>query len=65
MMRDGTEALTLGQVIGRTASRFPHQPAIVSAAFAPLTYHDLQRQLDGIRRQLRLAGFDRNALIGC
>ena len=65
--RDGTEPeaqCTLGQVIGRTASRFPHQPAIVSATFAPLTYHDLQRQLDGIRRQLRLAGFDCNARIG-
>ncbi|WP_082646425.1 AMP-binding protein [Bradyrhizobium valentinum] len=66
-MRDGTEAeakLTLGQVIGRTASSFPHQPAIVSATFAPLTYRDLQRQLDSIRRQLRLAGFDCNARIG-
>ena len=66
-MRDGTEPeaqFTLGQVIGRTASSFPHQPAIVSATFAPLTYHDLQRQLDDIRRQLRLAGFDRNARIG-
>src|SRR5262245_35925031 len=65
--RDGTEPeaqLTLGQVIGRTASRFPHQPAIVSATFAPLTYHDLQRQLNDIRRQLRLAGFDCNARIG-
>lgn len=65
--RDGTEPeakFTLGQVIGRTASRCPHQPAIVSAAFAPLTYHDLQRQLDDIRRQLRLAGFDCNARIG-
>lgn len=56
--------LTLGQVISRTAKRFPHEPAIVSATFAPLTYRDLQRQLDGIRRQLRLAGFDRNARIG-
>ena len=49
-MRDGAEAeakLTLGQAIGRTASSFPHQPAIVSATFAPLTYRDLQRQLDG------------------
>jgi oxalate---CoA ligase len=60
-----TEAqFTLGQVIGRTASRFPNQPAIVSTAFAPLTYHDLQRQLDNIRRQLRLAGLDCNARIG-
>src|SRR5262245_1467375 len=65
--RDGTEPdaqFTLGQVIRRTASLFPHQPAIVSATFAPLTYHDLQRQLDDIRRQLRLAGFDCNARIG-
>jgi non-ribosomal peptide synthetase component E (peptide arylation enzyme) len=61
----GAEAkLTLGQVIGQTANRFPHQPAIVSATFAPLTYRDLQRQLDGVRRQLRLAGFDCNARIG-
>ncbi|WP_212274622.1 hypothetical protein, partial [Bradyrhizobium sp. AUGA SZCCT0169] len=34
---------SLGQVIGRTASRFPDQPAIVSTNFAPLTYRDLQR----------------------
>ena len=64
---DGTEPgaqFTLGQVIRRTATLFPHQPAIVSATFAPLTYHDLQRQLDDIHRQLRLAGFDCNAQIG-
>ncbi|WP_246738175.1 AMP-binding protein [Bradyrhizobium sp. CCBAU 051011] len=54
----------MGQVIGQTAERFPHQPAIVSSTFAPLTYRDLQRQLEGIRRQLRLAGFDCNARIG-
>ncbi len=66
-IRDGTESeaqCTLGQVIARTASRFPHQPAIVSTTFAPLTYHDLQRQLDNIRRQLRLAGLACNARIG-
>ena len=64
---DGTEPgaqFTLGQVIRRTATLFPHQPAIVSATFAPLTYHDLQHQLDDIRQQLRLAGFDCNARIG-
>ena len=55
---------TLRQVIGRTASRFPHQPAIVSATFAPLTYQNLQRQLDDFRSQLRLAGLDCNARIG-
>src|SRR5829696_335396 len=45
-MRGGAEAeakLTLGQVIGQTASSFPHRPAIVSATFAPLTYRHLQR----------------------
>ncbi|MET3844475.1 AMP-binding protein [Bradyrhizobium sp. OAE829] len=66
-VRDGAEPefqCTLGQVIGRTASRLPDQPAIVSTRLAPLTYRDLQRQLDGIRRQLRLAGFDCNARIG-
>jgi oxalate---CoA ligase len=62
---DNTEfKSTLSQVIGRITSSFPHQPAIVSAAFAPLTYHGLQHQLDGIRRQLRLAGFGCDARIG-
>ena len=55
---------TLGQVIGHNARHFPHQPALVSSSFAPLTYRDLQRQLDGIRRQLRQAGFDCSARIG-
>ncbi|WP_245273074.1 AMP-binding protein [Microvirga lotononidis] len=54
---------TLGQVIGRNALRFPRQPAIVSPAFAPLAYQDLQLQLDGIRGQLRHAGFDCRARI--
>jgi oxalate---CoA ligase len=56
--------LTLHQVISRNADRFPHQPALVSAIFAPLTYQDLQRQLDAIRRQLREAGFACGARIG-
>ncbi|MDA9399046.1 acyl-CoA synthetase [Bradyrhizobium sp. CCBAU 45389] len=55
---------TLGQVIGRTASRFPHRTAIVSTTFAPLTYGDLQRRLDHVRGQLRLGGFDCGARIG-
>ncbi|SFV12787.1 AMP-binding protein [Bradyrhizobium arachidis] len=64
---DGTEAEaqnTLGQAIGRTASRYPHRPAIVSTTFAPLTYGDLQRRLNDIRGQLRLGGFDCSARIG-
>jgi len=52
------------KVISRTASSFPHQPAIVSATFAPLTYDGLQRRLDHVHRQLRLAGFDCGARIG-
>jgi acyl-CoA synthetase (AMP-forming)/AMP-acid ligase II/thioesterase domain-containing protein len=51
-------------MIGHNARRSPHQPALVSSAFAPLTYQDLQRQLDGIRRQLRVSGFARSARIG-
>jgi len=64
---DGSEPeseLTLGRVIARNAVRFPHQAAIVSAAFSPLTYRELQEQLDGIRRRLRQAGFDCSARIG-
>ncbi|MBR0868994.1 AMP-binding protein [Bradyrhizobium tropiciagri] len=56
--------LTLGQVIGRIASRFPQRTAIVAATLAPLTYRDLQRQLNDVRRQLRLAGYDCKARIG-
>ena len=55
---------TLGEVIGRLASRFPNQPAIISTTFTPLTYHNLQRQLNDIRRILRSAGLDRDARIG-
>jgi acyl-CoA synthetase (AMP-forming)/AMP-acid ligase II/thioesterase domain-containing protein/acyl carrier protein len=54
---------TLNQVIGRTARCFPHEPAIVTTAFAPLTYHALQLQLDDVRRQLRSGGFDSSARI--
>lgn len=61
---DAGAQTTLGQAIGRNAQRFPHQPAIVSPNFAPLTYQDLQRQLDEIRRHLRQAGFDASARIG-
>jgi acyl-CoA synthetase (AMP-forming)/AMP-acid ligase II/thioesterase domain-containing protein len=63
----GTEPgiqITLGQVIGQNALRFPHQPAIVSPIFAPLSYQDLQHQLGEIRRQLRNGGFDHYARIG-
>lgn len=60
----GPEAqFTLGQAIGRAAAWSPRQPAIVSTRFAPLTYQRLQLQLDDVRLQLRLAGFDCNARI--
>jgi acyl-CoA synthetase (AMP-forming)/AMP-acid ligase II/thioesterase domain-containing protein/acyl carrier protein len=64
---DGSESgspLTLGEAIRRNAQLFPREPAIVSSTFAPLTYFDLQRHLDTVRRQLRTAGFDRQARIG-
>ncbi|MGY4478412.1 AMP-binding protein [Bradyrhizobium sp. USDA 3364] len=63
----GTETevgLTLGQTIVRNARLSPHQPAIVSSTFAPLTYQDLEHQLEAFRLRLRSAGFDCKARIG-
>ncbi len=55
--------LTLGAAIRRNASLLPREPAIVCSASAPLPYGDLERQIDTVRRQLRDAGFDRDARI--
>jgi non-ribosomal peptide synthetase component E (peptide arylation enzyme) len=57
------EQFTLGQAIRRDAELLPGHPAVLSPAFAPLTYGDLQRKLDEIHIQLRQAGFDCSALI--
>ncbi|WP_414476484.1 AMP-binding protein [Microvirga sp. M2] len=56
--------LTLRQVIGRFAALQPHNPAILPSGFAPLSYLDLQSQLDEIRRQLRQGGLSHRARIG-
>jgi oxalate---CoA ligase len=54
---------TIGQMIRRHAELCPAQAAIVSSQFAPLTYRELQTQIDGIGAALRNAGFDKNARI--
>ncbi|RDI57946.1 AMP-binding protein [Microvirga subterranea] len=56
--------LTLGAAIRRNAYLFSREPAIVCSTSAPLTYGDLGRQIDTVRRHLRDAGFDREARIG-
>lgn len=56
--------ITLGATIRRNAYLFPREPAIVCSTFAPVTYGDLERQFDTIHRQLRKAGFGREARIG-
>jgi acyl-CoA synthetase (AMP-forming)/AMP-acid ligase II len=58
-----TEASTIGEVIRAQAELQPGQPAIVGNEFAPLTYGELQRQIDDVRTCLREAGFDRDARI--
>ena len=41
----------------------PEEPAIVGNAFAPLSYRELQQQINEVRACLRQAGFDRDARI--
>lgn len=55
---------TLGAALRRNAHLFPREPAIVSSSFAPLTYVDLQRQLDSVRHRLRDSGLGREVRIG-
>jgi acyl-CoA synthetase (AMP-forming)/AMP-acid ligase II/thioesterase domain-containing protein len=55
---------TLGLAIRSYAHRQPNQSAIVSSTFAPLSYRQLQEQIDGIRAKLRLAGLGHQARIG-
>jgi oxalate---CoA ligase len=54
---------TIGAVIRARSELHPEEPAIVGTNFAPLSYWELQRQIDEVRGQLRRAGFDRNARI--
>ncbi len=61
--RQSNEPSTIGAVIRAHAERQPEEPAFVGTDFAPLSYWELQRQIDEVRSCLRQAGFDRNARI--
>jgi acyl-CoA synthetase (AMP-forming)/AMP-acid ligase II len=54
---------TIGSVIGALAADQPNAAAIVGSHFAPVSYSELQRQIEGVRTGLRAAGFDQNARI--
>ena len=54
---------TIGEVIRASAELRPKQSAIVGSQFAPLSYRELQDQIDEVRARLRQAGFDRDARI--
>jgi len=55
---------SLGDVIRFHANKQPGQSAIFSSAFEPLSYRQLQLQIDGIGSQLRRIGLGRGAWIG-
>ena len=54
---------TIGSVIQAHAARQPDAAAIVGSHFAPVSYRELQGQIDDVRAKLRAAGFDQNARI--
>ncbi len=54
---------TIGQAIRAHAEARPGQPAVVASRFAPLSYAQLQQQIDEIGICLRQAGFDRHSRI--
>jgi acyl-CoA synthetase (AMP-forming)/AMP-acid ligase II len=55
---------TLGDVIRFHATSQPNQSAIICSVFAPLSYRQLQQEIEGIGSQLRQASFRREARIG-
>jgi oxalate---CoA ligase len=55
---------TLGGVIRFHANKQPNQSAILSSAFAPFSYRQLQQQIDAIGSQLRQVGLGPEARIG-
>ncbi|RYJ62959.1 AMP-binding protein [Pseudomonas songnenensis] len=57
-------ATTLHAALVHAARMGPEQPAVVSTRFAPLDHRGLQQMIEQTRRQLRLAGFGRDARIG-
>ncbi|WP_219856989.1 AMP-binding protein [Stutzerimonas kunmingensis] len=58
------EPITLYATLTRIARGAPAQPAVLSTRFAPLDYRGLQQMIEQTRRQLRQAGFGRDARIG-
>ena len=57
------EQRTIGAVIRAGAAFRPKQAAIVGSQFAPLSYRELQEQIDEVRTCLRQAGLGRDARI--
>lgn len=54
---------TIGEAIRVHSTARPEQPAIVGSKFPPLSYRELQDQIEVVRTRLRQAGFDRDARI--
>jgi len=58
------EPTTLYAAFAQLASRVPEQPAVLSTRYAALDHRGLQQVIEQTRRQLRQAGFGRDARIG-
>lgn len=56
--------VTLHAALTRIAQGAPDRLAVLSTRFAPLDHRGLQQMIEQTRRQLRLAGFGRDARIG-
>jgi len=54
---------TIGEAIRAHAEARPGRPAVVTSQFAPLSYAELQQQIDEIGACLHQAGFDRHSRI--
>jgi oxalate---CoA ligase len=53
----------MGEAIRAHAEARPGQPAVVASQFAPLSYAELQQQIDEVGVCLCRAGFDRHSRI--
>ena len=56
--------VTLHAALTRIAQASPDRAAVLSTRFAPLDHRGLQQMIEQTRRQLRQAGFGRDARIG-